>query len=125
MANLVDGELNGKGQRDQLLHELQSELLHVSRLSTIGEMASALAHELNQPLAALANYLRGSRRLLEASVDARAGTVRDALDKASEQAIARRSGHGGLPQALADAGQLIFHEIPIFGPPGIPELDVP
>ena len=37
----------------------------MSRLSTMGEMASALAHELNQPLAAVANYLQGSRRLIE------------------------------------------------------------
>ena len=36
------------------LQELQSELLHVSRLSAMGEMASALAHEVNQPLAAIA-----------------------------------------------------------------------
>ena len=36
--------------------QLQSELAHISRLSALGEMASALAHELNQPLAAIANY---------------------------------------------------------------------
>ena len=46
------------------LQELQSELLHVSRLSAMGEMASALAHEVNQPLAAISNYMKGSRRLL-------------------------------------------------------------
>ena len=80
-------DLSQRQEREKLLHELQSELLHVSRLSTMGEMASALAHELNQPLAALANYLRGSRRLLETSKEARAGTVRDALEKASEQAM--------------------------------------
>jgi two-component system sensor kinase FixL len=44
---------------------VQSELAHVSRLSAMGEMASALAHELNQPLSATANYLQGSLRLLE------------------------------------------------------------
>ena len=51
------------------LQELQAELLHVSRLSAMGEMASALAHEVNQPLAAISNYMRGSRRLLAASPD--------------------------------------------------------
>jgi two-component system sensor kinase FixL len=50
-------------------------------------MASALAHELNQPLSAIANYLKGSRRLLGTSTDERAATVRDAVDKASEQAL--------------------------------------
>jgi len=38
----------------QRLQELQSELLHVSRLSAMGQMASTLAHELNQPLSAIA-----------------------------------------------------------------------
>jgi two-component system, LuxR family, sensor kinase FixL len=42
------------------LQELQSELVHISRLTALGEMASALAHELNQPLSAIANYMKGS-----------------------------------------------------------------
>ena len=53
----------------------------------MGEMASTLAHELNQPLAAIANYLQGSRRLLRDSPDERAALVLDALDKAAEQAV--------------------------------------
>ena len=68
------------------LQELNSELLHVSRLSAMGEMASALAHELNQPLAAISNYMKGSRRLLAAS-PATAAKIETALDKAAEQAI--------------------------------------
>lgn len=69
------------------LQDLQAELLHVSRLSAMGEMASALAHEINQPLAAISNYMRGSRRLLAASAEPVARKVEDALDKAAEQAI--------------------------------------
>ena len=69
------------------LQELHSELLHVSRLSAMGEMASALAHELNQPLAAISNYMKGSRRLLAASPVANASKIETALDKAAEQAI--------------------------------------
>ena len=69
------------------LQELHSELLHVSRLSAMGEMASALAHELNQPLAAISNYMKGSRRLLTASPVANASKIETALDKAAEQAI--------------------------------------
>ena len=80
-------DLTQREERDRLLHEVQSELLHVSRLSTMGEMASALAHELNQPLAAMGNYLNGSRRLLENIPDTRAIAVKGALDKASEQAL--------------------------------------
>jgi signal transduction histidine kinase len=53
----------------------------------MGEMASALAHELNQPLSAITNYMKGSRRLLEQTTDERAGVVREAIDSAAEQAL--------------------------------------
>lgn len=69
------------------LQELQSELVHISRLTALGEMASTLAHELNQPLSAIANYLKGSKRLLDSIADPAAPLARDALDKASEQAL--------------------------------------
>jgi two-component system sensor kinase FixL len=80
-------DLTQRQEREHLLHQVQSELLHISRLSTMGEMASALAHELNQPLSAVANYLQGSKRLLQNSPDPRASTIMEALDKASEQAV--------------------------------------
>ena len=60
-------DLTEHQQTQARLQELQSELVHVSRLSAMGEMASALAHELNQPLAAISNYMKGSRRLLAGS----------------------------------------------------------
>jgi two-component system sensor kinase FixL len=53
----------------------------------MGEMASALAHELNQPLSAISNYLKGSRRLLESGSGEQLVTARDALDKAADQAL--------------------------------------
>jgi two-component system sensor kinase FixL len=75
-------------QRTQAsLERMQAELTHVSRLSAMGEMASALAHELNQPLAAISNYMKGSRRLLAASPDPNAAKIESALDRAAEQAI--------------------------------------
>ena len=80
-------DLTERQQTEARLQELQSELVHISRLTAMGEMASALAHELNQPLSAIANYMKGSRRLLENSTDERAGMVRDAMDKAAEQAL--------------------------------------
>ena len=75
-------------QRTQArLQELQSELVHVSRLSAMGQMASTLAHELNQPLGAIANYTKGCRRLLERpDPDAIAKTI-EVLDKTAEQAL--------------------------------------
>ena len=60
-------DLTEHQQTQARLQELQSELVHVSRLTAMGEMASALAHELNQPLAAISNYMKGSRRLLAGS----------------------------------------------------------
>src|SRR6516164_11644909 len=80
-------DVTQRQQTEARLQELQSELVHISRLTAMGEMASALARELNQPLSAIANYMKGSRRLLENSTDERAGTLRDAMDKAADQAL--------------------------------------
>jgi two-component system sensor kinase FixL len=80
-------DLTERQQTEARLQELQSELLHISRLTAMGEMASTLAHELNQPLSAIANYMKGSRRLLEDSTDERSAMLRDAMDKAAEQAL--------------------------------------
>jgi len=51
-------DLTERQQTEKRLQDLQSELLHVSRLSAMGQMASTLAHELNQPLTAITNYLQ-------------------------------------------------------------------
>jgi two-component system sensor kinase FixL len=80
-------DLTEHQQTQARLQELQSELVHVSRLSAMGEMASALAHELNQPLAAISNYMKGSRRLLAATSDPNRSKIENALDRAAEQAI--------------------------------------
>jgi two-component system sensor kinase FixL len=80
-------DLTERQKTEVRLQELQSELAHISRLTAMGEMASALAHELNQPLSAITNYMKGSRRLLEQTTDKRAGVVREAMDSAAEQAL--------------------------------------
>jgi two-component system sensor kinase FixL len=80
-------DLTEHQQTQARLQELQSELVHVSRLSAMGEMASALAHELNQPLAAISNYMKGSRRLLATSSDPNRPKLENALDRAAEQAL--------------------------------------
>ncbi|WP_297510405.1 PAS domain S-box protein [uncultured Caulobacter sp.] len=74
-------------QRTQArLQELQGELVHIARLTSMGEMASALAHEINQPLSAIANYLKGASRLTEEPEIDRE-TLNGALAKAGEQAL--------------------------------------
>ncbi len=80
-------DITERQQTEARLQELQAELVHMSRLTAMGEMASALAHELNQPLSAIANYMKGSRRLLEHRGDDGAAMLRDAMDKAAEQAL--------------------------------------
>jgi two-component system sensor kinase FixL len=77
------------------MQELQSELLHVSRLSDVGQMASALAHELNQPLAAIVNYVQAMRRLLQASNLPLPPRILETMDKTVTQA--------------ARAGEIIQH----------------
>src|SRR5262249_51904098 len=69
----------------QRLEHLQSELLHLSRVNTIGQMVSSLAHELNQPLTAISNYVEGCRLLLERPSDANLQICRDTMSLVSEQ----------------------------------------
>ena len=66
--------------------ELQAEFHHVSRLSAMGEMAATLAHELNQPLTAVINYVQACRRLLQADAPSEAGKVPELIGKAVDQA---------------------------------------
>ena len=64
----------------EALRQHQAELAHVLRLHTMGEMAAAMAHEINQPLCAITNYAQGGVQRL------RAGTVEpDALRQAFEE----------------------------------------
>ncbi|PKP79846.1 MAG: PAS domain-containing sensor histidine kinase [Alphaproteobacteria bacterium HGW-Alphaproteobacteria-18] len=75
-------------QRSELrMQEMQSELVHFSRLSAVGTMASALAHELNQPLTAVANYLEASRDLLDSPDPEMKEILREALTEAARQAV--------------------------------------
>ena len=75
-------------QRAELhLRELQSELIHVSRLSAMGTMASTLAHELNQPLTAIANYLEAGRDLLEDRNPEIDEMLREAITESAHEAL--------------------------------------
>ncbi|MCW8974190.1 MAG: PAS domain S-box protein [Sedimenticola sp.] len=66
-VNIYGRDITGELEAERQAREHQQELIHVSRLSTMGEMATGLAHELNQPLSAIANYANGSVRRLQAS----------------------------------------------------------
>lgn len=62
----VTRDISERKRVEERLARLQDELAHVTRLSTLGEMATGLAHELNQPLTAVINNLDAGRRLLRA-----------------------------------------------------------
>lgn len=80
-------DLTDQQMTENRLKELQSEVTHMSRFTALGEMASTLAHEINQPLTAINNYLKGCHRLLERMDGDTAVTLRDAVGKAAEQAL--------------------------------------
>lgn len=69
------------------LEAAQTELARLARLNELGEMASTLAHELNQPLSAIANYVQGSVRLATNLEGEQADRVRGALQEAAKQAL--------------------------------------
>ncbi|WP_209854296.1 PAS domain-containing sensor histidine kinase [Rhizobium herbae] len=69
------------------LEEIQGELARLARLNEMGEMASTLAHELNQPLSAIANYVHGCSRLLRGMDTDVAVMMREALEEAGSQSL--------------------------------------
>jgi two-component system sensor kinase FixL len=73
-------------QGEEAARRLRERLWHVSRLATVGEMASGIAHELNQPLAAIANYAQACDRLLRRP-DADLEEIHGALKEIAAQAV--------------------------------------
>lgn len=78
-------DLTERRETEKRLQDLQTELLHVGRVSAMAQLASALAHEVNQPLTAIGNYLQAARRFMTASGIAPGDRVAEALDKAAAQ----------------------------------------
>ena len=79
------------------LQQLQAEAAHAARVNAAGQMAASLAHELNQPLTAVLNYVRSARRIFAAQGFAAEDQALMLVDKAAEQsrragAIVRRLG---------------------------------
>jgi len=78
-------DLTDRQKTERRIEDLQTELLHASRLSVMGQMASTMAHELNQPLTAVTNYLEAGRQL-NATGTAPAERISDLMEKAIAQA---------------------------------------
>jgi two-component system, LuxR family, sensor kinase FixL len=120
------------------IRRMQAELIHVSRLSAMGAMASTLAHELNQPLAAVTNFVSGAKRIAENSDSSRevltealegaeiaarrAGEIlRRVRDLVSRGKVSVRTEH--LPQLIDEACVLAFIDAEVRGIPHRLELD--
>jgi two-component system sensor kinase FixL len=84
-------DLTERQETEHQLQELETELARLSRLTAMGEMASTLAHEINQPLSAISNYLQGCGRLLESVDHPNVPKIRDALAETTKQTL--RAGH--------------------------------
>lgn len=80
-------DLTERQETEQKLHALQSELAHVSRITSMGTLATSIAHELNQPLTAIANYAETARDLLDNPDAETLAMVREALDECAQQSV--------------------------------------
>jgi two-component system sensor kinase FixL len=79
-------DVTDRRQTEDEARQLQERLTHFSRLSTMGEMAAGLAHEINQPLSAITMYAQACQRFLR-SPDADPADVMEALEQISAQAL--------------------------------------
>ncbi|MCK5897114.1 MAG: PhnD/SsuA/transferrin family substrate-binding protein [Cocleimonas sp.] len=82
---VVFRDITERKQTQKHAEEHQSQLVHVGRLSTLGEMASGIAHELNQPLTAITTNARACIRLLETDIN-NAESCADVMEKIASQA---------------------------------------
>ena len=132
-------DLTERHRAEAEIRRMQAELIHVSRLSAMGAMASTLAHELNQPLAAVTNFVSGAKRIAEnprraarrcsprrstgaETAARRAGEIlRRVRDLVSRGKVAVQVEH--LPQLIDEACVLAFIDAEALGIPHRLELD--
>ena len=79
-------DLTEREEAERRERELQSELIHMSRLTEMGQMAAMVAHELNQPLTAINNYMEAGTALLSRG-NAPPERIRTLMERAGEQAM--------------------------------------
>ncbi|WP_457667483.1 PAS domain-containing sensor histidine kinase [Thiolapillus sp.] len=124
-VNVYGRDITAIRQAEEEARHRQNELIHVSRLSTMGEMATGIAHELNQPLSAIVNFANGCARRIRLGIGEKEELVR-AMEQISLQAkrageiIKRLRGmvtrqqpvreHTDLNTLVKDACALIAHD---------------
>lgn len=80
-------DLTERQKTERRVQDLQAELSHASRVTAMGTLAAALAHELNQPLTAIANYMEAGRDLLAQDGAIDRSLLGEAMDEAATQAL--------------------------------------
>src|SRR5690606_30145945 len=80
-------DLTERQEYEKRLHNLQDELAHVGRVTAMGSLATSIAHELNQPLTAIANYVETASSLLAEPTPEAISMVREALDQCAAESI--------------------------------------
>jgi len=83
----LQAEILERQRADVRFQELQSELFHAARLNAAGQLAAALAHELNQPLAAAVNFVRAAQRQLATGRRDEIETVPEVMDEAAGEVL--------------------------------------
>ena len=110
-VNIYARDVSGQRRAEDALKQRQDELVHVARLSTMGEMSTGIAHELNQPLSAIANFANGCARRLRLGIGSEEELL-SALSQISAQAnraaeIIKRL------RALVTRQHLVRHEVDV------------
>lgn len=80
-------DLTSSRHTEQQMSSLQAELAHVSRISAMGTLATSIAHELNQPLTAITNYVETARDLLDDLSPENIGHIREALSESAAETV--------------------------------------
>ena len=80
-------DITDRKRAEQEMRQSHEKLTHVARLSTMGEMATSLAHEINQPLTAIASFAQASLRMLGSPAGPHSAELRDALTQITAQAL--------------------------------------
>ncbi|HUE64127.1 MAG TPA: PAS domain S-box protein [Rhizomicrobium sp.] len=88
-ASKTARDVTERKRSEERVMGMQNELAHVGRLSAMGQMSAAIAHELNQPLTAIANYAKAAHRLLqnENPEPRQLQSAREAMEKAVTQTL--------------------------------------
>jgi two-component system, LuxR family, sensor kinase FixL len=81
----IVNDISERTARESHIQELQRELLHATRLTSTGQLAAALAHELNQPLTAILNYTNALSEMIDWNNIEQGTVVREVLSKVSGQ----------------------------------------